>query len=1301
MAFPQTPERSGQQLQTLVDSLNDRFSLEIRNPQIFSPSTADRADIRWRTYQGIHRLYWNRNVDLNKVISDFEEWVERPNAPKFSIHTPATKREQLLDEGGGRQKIPPAERDARLRYLADLVRDELYMLNNGSFSSVGSVDDDDNDPSKKESSPSKRRKRAYSTDDEEFHTAPTSPVKDLHGGNVPAVEPPRNMGLGRGSFDGQSPYIFQNQPVASPAKPKSKFVERLTAPNNVRRYDAPASTSNNPEFSFISATNSSFNDTRRLDTSFTSTVTNITEPDLESTYGESAVEQMTEMMNPDLDEMLQPIKQYGMGQDAHSEQDYSAEGKIMHHLINHGPFTLEQSIPSSVAFRYRYELERIGRAWNISLDKMLVGKNISFKTHEGFWKWVEGHSQRDGKPLPPKSSGAAWEAAKGNFRTENHSEAVVLTGELDWCGPNEKGILKLKLNPLKTERTCRFRRRFGSDRFLSVTMPAPSRPPPHLRVHENPSLLRESLAQWLTQRVHRCLGRTWRAYYVTEVKTKNASKALEPMFRVEFFALYDGVDPERIALSPLAIAPVHEASESRTPMSLDALINWHMPLDHNAKQSNCKLFQRLSLGLSKTFATIVLKPYQVLHLKDIPGRPVMNDGCALMSRGLANQICDSLGITGSTPSCFQGRIAGAKGLWMVDRHDSDVSTKDIWIQISDSQLKIHPHPRYWTGPVDDEQLTFEVIKWSKPLHPVALNIQLLKILEHGGPVRGRIAQLTRSGIRALFEGYAEVLQKDSPELCRAFVQKIASVDESSSSPTQRARRMEEWMANDAEAVIRYCEAGFSPRSFAPLRKRLWNCLRNQLDRYVKELHIEVPLSTYAFCVADPYGVLKPDEVHFGFSSNWRDPQNQFQDNLLDAIDVLVGRLPAHRPSDVQRLKVVWKPELRHLQDVIVFPSTGDMPLAHMLSGGDYDGDTPWICWDRDIVQNFRNSSLPAEEFPPVHFGVENFSVPMADMSMDEFLESTFTFNLTLSNLGRCTVEHEKIAYDESIDSPSAIELTSLLSHLVDGRKAGDHLSEQAWQKYRKRISPMVRELPAYKNPDRRPKLTNIVDYLRFQVAREEQKAVLTDLESLFPSHNTSSDESLLQPWRAAQEEGKIDKCNGNGRLSNALITLTREIDEHRARWVKLISEQQGFSLAALESTERARALPPPPTENGDHALLHVWRSRPDHWNQVLASYTYQKYPDSSFTMHAFGETLCRIKTSTMAARPVTNQMLSCYRPNAKAVARLVATEGAAREDGEAYTEDYEGHEAIEAMLYGTQTVLLGGYYDPDDRMGME
>jgi hypothetical protein len=1085
-------------------------------------------------------------------------------------------------------------------------------------------------------------------------------------------------------------HIFKGRKTAETRDP-SAFTQKLTAPDNFRRYDAvlPAQDSVNISFSTTELTSVFDSYDGRLDTSFISNVTDATEPMFDSDYEDSVVGNMSiQKLKTALD------RPQDMEGDPADEPRYSVEQQIIDELLESGPFAQAQPFAGSVPLRYRYELERIGRAWGVPLDRMLVGKNISFKTRDDFWDWIKGHNQRNERPLPEKPTTKAWDAAVGSFKTDKHSEVTVLTGDLEWCNDSERGILKLILNPLKTERTCRFHRRFGSDRFLSLTMPAPTRPPGHFRLTSNPSLLRESIALWLTQFAHRCLGRTWKPFFVEEVKTKRKVKA-EPRFRVDFFAI-DGVDFDKSLHAPLIASP-KQSSENHTAMNLESLIEWHMSRDENIKQSNCKLFQRLSLGLSKTFATVALKPSQVLHLSDLPNSTVMNDGCALMSRTLANQICDSLGITGNTPSAFQGRIAGAKGLWMVDRHDSDVSTdSDVWIQISDSQLKISPHPQLWQEPIDEEKLTFEVVKWSKPLHTVDLNTQLLAILEHGGRVKKYIADLTRAGIKAVYEDFVKVMQTDSPVLCRSLIQKIKPpVEDNSNVMLFKLKRLEEWTANNAEFIVRLTEAGFAPRSFYPLRRRLRKCLSSLLDQYAEELHIEVPLSTYAFCIADPYGVLKEDEVHFGLSNNWRDPQGHFEDNLLDGLDVLVARLPAHLPSDIQRRRAVWKPELRHFKDVIVFPTVGHTPLAHMLSGGDYDGDTPWICWDQNIVQRFRNSNLPTEDYPAEHFGLEKHDVPMENIhSWDEFLQSAFTFNLTMSNLGRCTVEHEKISYDESIDSPNAKELACLLSHLVDGRKSGVRLSEQAWQEYRKRISPRMREPPAYKNPGRKHKPSNIIDYLRFEVARTERNKVMKLLEGSFPEADNMHhrDEDLVRPWNEAHEQAQEDKREG-GQLHLVLKRITDDIRKFHLRWAHSCSSANTFS-AILDIAAQARAIPLP---EGDHPMITVWRHSKDAWLQLLASCIHKNHPRSNLAFHAFGDELCQLKASSVPSRPVANEILACYRVNQKVVARLTARDVVEDEDSDG--DEYEGEGAIVATLHGTQ--MPGGWYDWDDGLSVE
>ena len=1299
---PHTPQEKVDAFRELVQGLNADFCIEIPLPHGQSPITLQQKHgLRFRGFTLLRMLHYQRQKSpdgklvLDRVLNNFDEWIHGRQAVANQIHVGRANGKRGRQRSEEPLDLNDDEKEERLRYLVQLLEDEKYLAEhscgqdgsfNRSFGASVSEHPLDNGPRI-----SPKRRRVSDDEDDEFHTAPNSPVKNKGVGQSPMLD------LDKLDISLVANDVPQSL-FAEPQKPTMSFTDRLRESKmDPSRMDSshvntsfdgrPGANANN-SFSTVSSASLALSQSR-MQTSFQTDITEMTELQTQSTYADSIVDGMLE---ESMSTMMLPGKSIA-NVECPPEATSRVQEDLISQLVDEGPFSINHPFSANISLRYRYEIERIGRAWNVSLDKMLRGDRVSFPTQDGFWSWINKHSQRKNNPLPEKSSERAWDAAAGDFKTDRPSEVVVLTGELDWCQEGERGLLKLKLNPLKPERTCRFHRRFGSDRFLTPTIPAPSRPPAHWRFEREPSVIRETIAAWLTRNDHQCLGRTWRPFYVEEVKNKKKTKA-DPRFRIEFFAV-DGVDfdhPSKI-LSP---SPPNQASDAHTPMSLDALLEWHMPSAANSKQSNCKLFQRLSLGLSKTFASVPVRSTQILRLRDPEGQPVMNDGCALMSRSLANKISHKLGIDG-TPSCFQGRIAGAKGLWMVDRAQSCIESfrggDDIWIQISDSQLKIHPHPHPTESgneseTVDVEKLTFEVVSWSKELHPVDLNIQLLAILEHGGrinsrlkhgghansPLTQRVAELTRKGIAAIYEDFEKVLQADSSVLCRGLMQKLRPAGDAGS----KSRTLHEWVSNDGEFIIRLSEAGFPPLSFYPLRKKLQKYLNTLLDRHVEELKISVPLSTYAYCIADPYGILEPHEVHFSFSRKWKDSEGTFEDDMLEDMDVLVGRLPAHVPSDIQKRRAVWKQELRHFVDVIVFSTKGHMPLAHMLSGGDYDGDTPWICWDPELVDAFSNSPLPEKEFPPEHYGLTKHSKPMAEVpSIDDFLQSTFEFNLTQSNLGRCAVEHEKIAYDESINSTTALELAHLLCHLVDGRKGGVHLSEQAWQQYRKQISPRGRTLPAYRNPERKANKRNIADYLKFWVAASESERVRKTLEQTFPQaeHWDDIDEDLARPWKQAKQAAATATTD---ELNKTLLKAEASIEKICKQWSRPVSdESEIYSVRIREAVEAASAIFPP--AEGSHPLIHTWQNNLSQWRSLLASYTYSINPRSTLVFHIFGEELCELKTATMPSRSITHEVVAIYRVNQKMVSHLSASElpgDIIEEDGEIY----DGEDAIEALL---------------------
>lgn len=79
-----------------------------------------------------------------------------------------------------------------------------------------------------------------------------------------------------------------------------------------------------------------------------------------------------------------------------------------------------------------------------------------------------------------------------------------------------------------------------------------------------------------------------------------------------------------------------------------------------------------------------------------------------------------------------------------------------------------------------------------------LNIQLLAVLEYGGQVKEYIAQLTRAGVNALYKDFEHVLKINNSVLCRSLLQKLRP---SSEDALAKARRLDQWTANDAEFIF--------------------------------------------------------------------------------------------------------------------------------------------------------------------------------------------------------------------------------------------------------------------------------------------------------------------------------------------------------------------------------------------------------------------------------------------------------------------------------------------------------------------
>lgn len=105
-------------------------------------------------------------------------------------------------------------------------------------------------------------------------------------------------------------------------------------------------------------------------------------------------------------------------------------------------------------------------------------------------------------------------------------------------------------------------------------------------------------------------------------------------------------------------------------------------------------------------------------------------------------------------------------------------------------------------------------------------------------------------------------------------------------------------------------------------------------REEQKCRILVPKSRLLFGVCDAWDVLKEGECAVKITMD-----GDGQPSALKGCDVLITRNPCLHPGDMQKFRVVERPELSHLVDCIVYSTQGRRPAADMMSGGDLDGDT--------------------------------------------------------------------------------------------------------------------------------------------------------------------------------------------------------------------------------------------------------------------------------------------------------------------------------------------------------------------------
>ncbi|EME87083.1 uncharacterized protein MYCFIDRAFT_202751 [Pseudocercospora fijiensis CIRAD86] len=395
------------------------------------------------------------------------------------------------------------------------------------------------------------------------------------------------------------------------------------------------------------------------------------------------------------------------------------------------------------------------------------------------------------------------------------------------------------------------------------------------------------------------------------------------------------------------------------------------------------------------------------------------DGAGTMSPFLARMIALHHNVPNSEenfPSAVQFRLAGCKGVLAVDP-----ALKGFAIQIRPSQEKF---PAEYHG--------LEICRISQ-FSTANLNMQIILVLS----ALGIDDEVFLGKMRAMLVDIKEAMSDERKAL--ELLQK--NIDYSQTTILLATMIFDGFMETKDPFMITCL--------------RLW---RSWCLKYLKEkARIYVEQGFFGLAVPDETGTLRGhyDKPVSADSDNadTSDEHDAGSDEIASDEDLpeiflqvpdpdapgkyrvilsicILARNPSLHPGDVRKVRAVDKPELHHLRDVVVIPTTGDRDLANMCSGGDLDGDDFMVIWDPNFIPH-------GASHPPMDYTSPDPVTSDGPVSVDD-MTTFFVKHIKNDNLSSIAVAHRYWADQlaDGVKDAKCIELAQLHSKAVDYPKTG-------------------------------------------------------------------------------------------------------------------------------------------------------------------------------------------------------------------------------------------------------------------------
>ncbi|KAG1730698.1 RNA dependent RNA polymerase-domain-containing protein [Suillus paluster] len=727
-------------------------------------------------------------------------------------------------------------------------------------------------------------------------------------------------------------------------------------------------------------------------------------------------------------------------------------------------------------------------------------------------------------------------------------------------------------------------------------------------------------------------------------------------------------------------------------LTLYQFVQWHNPLRLNSKQPISKWSTRWALGLSTSVPTIEFAPENMFFINDQhavdwgegkpPAEKIMTDGCGFISGAALTAIMRVMHYP-SRPTAVQGRIAGAKGMWVIHpapEHQVVDGAPKIWIRDSQNKINLGPLPE-----VDTSHRIFDLLAPSRVTGPSRLSSQTLVNLAHGrvpleilkelmaDGLHDEVRQLTEwngrdsmltvwraveqagrvviSRLRRRIAGQARALGLGQLRPNEEHTDEIddredITVNQSlgGSNPRSRNPHSGEPLTLH-ESALELLQAGFHPLRLDRLFFKLEYVVTLVLDEYIEKFHIPVKESLEAYIIPDPYGVLEEGQIHFRSSELITDPESGTQMDIVTG-SVLVWRNPTRLPSDVQKVTAVSHPKLANYFDVIVFPVKGERSLASYLGGGDYDGDTVTLVWSKNLVENFNTSPLCeapvslSNDFEREVEHIVDFDQRVSKLSAKEAqtaFQKVLLLGLAETKVGLYSKFHDLAVYERGYASATAIRLAYMFTTCLDASKTGLRVKTRVFEKDRKSCGnrkPYYMAALEQNTAERQEvsKRTGSTPYI-LDALVDEGRRLRDDFLKRYsnlrgPSTNVADrDPHLMSPYLSASRRAMQTSHAGFPGLQNNLTLAKNHVQRAYEAWQA--------AVALPKSASKVKGSPDP-KEQQIQKSVQSYAQRPEvlffseeELKTVMASYAYTMSGAFGFSV-AFAE-LCAIKARVQGA----------------------------------------------------------------------